>query len=463
MESSDNAPAVFSIDANFVIQCKPAQDLDWGALTPASEVVLLVTRTVQNELDRLKQDGNSRRSKKARAFSTLMRSMVADAAFQLEVKSKNPRIIYRLAPKLEPDRSPLFGADLAQPDDRLIDETFTAASVYPTVRVLTHDTGPQLTARHLGVAYTPIPDEWLLEPEPNTATKVVIDLQRRVSALESARPEIELRLEGWSIENGPLTFEWARYGEFPDEMTQLYIDWMLQSNPFTSLASPRVGFGVYASVGNEERLNKDYANDYESWKDSLPASFTRIGKHITQYARAATSTLNISNTGSVPAENLEIEWNLDVGRFLAPKVVKVVAGKAPIPEVKLPNAPEPPQRRGLLEHIGYASQLSGMRTLPQILKDQRRERDKFYWKPERPKAEKSSWVLECEEFRHKKKPKKFDFRVCSDADIRNGTITITAHASNMAEPAILRVPFSLKVVDGDIKKAFSEWTERYDT
>ena len=461
----DNIPplsaAVFSVDANFIIQCKQPSELNWRDVTPADDIILLVTRTVQHEIDRLKQDGNSRRSRKARTFSSLMREMIGAEGFESVAKERAPTVRYRLAPRLDPNRTKPPELDLSVPDDRLVEETLAASAVegLENVSILTHDTGPQLTALHSGVPFVSIPDSWLLEPEPSAATKSVNALERRISLLERSVPEIEVSLEGWLASDGPLELSWNQYGAISDELSERFVAWMIETNPYRPLAEPKAAFDRYVSIGSEDRRNRDYQEKYEAWKEKLPSAFQRIARHIVKYEPAPTSAISIRNSGSVPAENLSIEISVQGALLESPKVANVVAGRKAAPDIKLPTAPTPPERYSLL-NPGFGMTPYEGPTLAGILRDQKTDRATFYWKPERPKNEASLWHLECEEFRHKMKPKIFNLRIMPDGEAHSGTLSVTAHASNLPDPVSLLVPFRMTVLEGDMSAAFTEWAVR---
>jgi hypothetical protein len=461
MDITPRPATVFSVDANFIIQCKPPNELNWGDVTPADDIILLVTRTVQHEIDRLKQDGNSRRSRKARTFSSLMREMIGAEGFESVARAGAPTVRYRLAPRLNPNRAKPPELDLSIPDDRLVEETLAASAVdgLEDVAVLTHDTGPQLTALHAGVPFVAIPDSWLLEPEPSAASKSVAALERRISLLERSVPEIELALEGWVASDGPLKLSWNQYGNISDELSERFVAWMLETNPYRPLSEPRVAFDRYVSVGSESRRNRDYQEEYDAWKEKLPAAFQRIARHIVKYEPAPTSAISIKNSGSVPAENLSIEISVRGALLESPKIANVVAGRKAAPDIKLPPAPTPPERYSLLNPSFGMTPYDGP-TLAGILRDQKTDRATFYWKPERPKNEASLWHLECEEFRHKMKPKVFSLRIKPDGEARSGTLSVTAHASNLPDPVSLLVPFKMSVLEGDMSAAFTAWAAR---
>src|SRR4030095_2804757 len=67
-----------------------------------------------------------------------------------------------------------------------------ATSADVSVRLLTHDTGPIATANGVGVPILPVPDEWLLPPEPNEKDKRIATLESEVAHLKQTEPQFTI-------------------------------------------------------------------------------------------------------------------------------------------------------------------------------------------------------------------------------------------------------------------------------
>src|SRR5437762_9334064 len=81
-------------DSNVFLQCKPLTDVDWKTQTSASEIRLLISSTIQREIDRLKGDGRGRRADRARKTATLFRSIfrAADGTVIIREDRKSTRL-----------------------------------------------------------------------------------------------------------------------------------------------------------------------------------------------------------------------------------------------------------------------------------------------------------------------------------------------------------------------------------
>lgn len=77
-------PIFLFVDTNFFLQLKVPRDLPWSSVSANQNIVLFVPRAVQKEISRLKSDGNTRRSKRARAAAALL-MRIAQSAGETEV------------------------------------------------------------------------------------------------------------------------------------------------------------------------------------------------------------------------------------------------------------------------------------------------------------------------------------------------------------------------------------------
>jgi len=66
---------VIFLDTNIFIQCREIEQLPWGELFEKEKhIILVIPRTVLEEIDRFKQEGNSRRAKRARKANSFIES-----------------------------------------------------------------------------------------------------------------------------------------------------------------------------------------------------------------------------------------------------------------------------------------------------------------------------------------------------------------------------------------------------
>jgi predicted ribonuclease YlaK len=157
-------------DTNFFIQCREGSQLNWSKLFPDEQnIVLVIPKAVADEIDRQKQDGNTRRAKKARKANSFFREIILSEEGRVKIKDKKPTVEATFSPPdLESCSLPNF-LDLGRNDDQIIAEILRYKATKPGQEpsLLTHDTNPLRTAKLCGLSFVVIPDEWLLEAEPD--------------------------------------------------------------------------------------------------------------------------------------------------------------------------------------------------------------------------------------------------------------------------------------------------------
>ena len=92
-------------DNNFFIQCLLPEQLDWSSFTDFDEVILIVTRPVQKEIDWQKNRGGDRLGRRARKIASVLRSIVQNSANELTVNDASPVVKLRLRVDLRPRQS----------------------------------------------------------------------------------------------------------------------------------------------------------------------------------------------------------------------------------------------------------------------------------------------------------------------------------------------------------------------
>jgi rRNA-processing protein FCF1 len=144
-------------DSNVFLQCKALDELPWSELLEAEHIDLLIGAPVQDEIDRLKNDGNARRARHARDINSLFRQVLASPQEAVTIREQALRIVLRFAPPLAPARASAASLDLKRPDDQLIDEVMQVRRTEPKAQILSDDTGMILRARRHGVPVLAVP------------------------------------------------------------------------------------------------------------------------------------------------------------------------------------------------------------------------------------------------------------------------------------------------------------------
>jgi hypothetical protein len=89
-------------DTNVFLQCRALHEMPWREAVAAGAVDLWIAAPVQDEIDRLKGDGNQRRARRARDANRLFRDILDAPQEALTVRESGPRVTLRFAPSCPP-------------------------------------------------------------------------------------------------------------------------------------------------------------------------------------------------------------------------------------------------------------------------------------------------------------------------------------------------------------------------
>lgn len=317
------ATAIFP-DTMVLIHYQPKK-LPWAQLAGDTSVEVKVVPRVTSEIDEHKE----------RAHSGVLRRRAITAQqllLECDGKEMSPGVPLELIPFDAPGPLPDARLDPNVPDDRILASILRYKADNPQQRVVlfTADAGPQSKAKHLGLACKFIGTEHRLKHEDDPE---VIELKRTVAALEKrVDPEPILSV---SFEDGEahraLSVRLFRYSEaWLEDQFKMAEEHM--NGP--AMEAKRV-----ASIFSATHLPATKADEQQYLK-KMREYLEAYGRHRDVACRTFKVSLKLTNTGSAPAEEVEIN-------FQTPKHVSLLARD------NLPFVPEPPELKGrsLLESL----------------------------------------------------------------------------------------------------------------
>lgn len=458
----------FFADTNLFLQCRDLGELPWSDVAEGQDILILVPRTVQREIDRLKSTGNSRRARRARKTTSLLRQIIGTPGSKHVVRQKSPRVVLSFPPRPDPKRDRPADLDLSEPDDRIIDEALAYATTHPDedVRLLTHDTNPMLTAQHCGLRYIPIPDDWLAPPEPDAQDKAIAELKRRLGALENRHPQIEI--EVLDVSDDPISelkINTTVFDALPRDEIDRLVDEIQSRHPMARKfgrrdRSSKALFGEldYDPLANAiswvpptgEEIERYRQVEYPKWLDEVRRFFEDLPGELSSPTRRAVVSFEVTNGGMRPAENVVLEIEAKGGLLLIPPRVHDEDGHADPPALAVPSPPLPPESKPVtygtshLPLVGNSLDDIARRVLAARAPpgDRPKDRYAFYWKDGSEIEFTTEWAFTCEEFRHKADPEYFNavVYVPQSANLTDGALTCRVTASNLPEPAITTLP-----------------------
>ena len=135
-------------DSNLFLQCKSIKELPWHEISDSENIQIIISRPLMEEIDRLKQDGNKRRAKKARKANSFLKEIIRSEEGTIEIRTSDPSVILSfLVPESRDKMAECL--DLSTADDRIVNEalSFRSKNKDSEVKLFTHDTNPMLTAK----------------------------------------------------------------------------------------------------------------------------------------------------------------------------------------------------------------------------------------------------------------------------------------------------------------------------
>ena len=319
-------------DTNLFIQCRALGELGWTAWKEFDEVHLIVSRPVQSEIDKHKNQGGARLARRAKAATSLLREILGDEAGHKVVREAGPtvKLFIRLELKENPDLSDRL--DYREPDDRLVRtaDAFLQQNPDTDARILTHDTGPMASARMVGVPVEAIPDDWLLPPESTEAEKKIKELEGEIARLKKTEPNIRIRCVLYSDheETEKIEIEVPRYLALTEEEVSGLMGRIASRFPMatefgsqepgerdTHMRTALRGFAnqVFVPATNEE-ISSYKNKKYPEWIEGCKEILCDYHNLLERRARPPTFIFSITNDGTRPAKDALITIEAK-GRF----------------------------------------------------------------------------------------------------------------------------------------------------
>jgi len=465
------------LDTNVLIQCRVLDQLPWREISKNEDISLLISRPVQEEIDLMKHDGNSRRAKRSRAATTLIRSILLSEISKVVIQDSGPHVEVAFAPPIALKESPFSFLDLSKIDDRIIVEAIYYRDQHPQehVALLTHDTQPMVTSKQCGLTLIAVPDTWLLPPEPDNRDKRIIELESKLQKLGNNYPIINIAFKDMNDDNLHVAcFNVMCYPSLSSQEIEELAKLVVQRNPITTefaQQAPRINptkntvidlFNINVIPGHyappsEEEIRKYTKELYPQWVEDVKNFFKSFPSKMEFPTREHRFYVSINNDGYAPAENVLVEFSLSGGLFLIP--IDDKDKRTETSPLELPKPPIPPRGRWVHSLSAFESMVTSARAqiypwnnnlnVPRdfsFYQPKKHDKNAFYWKPNRPARPVTTWDFECDDFRHKIEPEVFKIRIgVPDVDRPvNAILECRVSARNLHDPVVDSLPVKVK-------------------
>ena len=349
------------LDTNVLMQCRKLDQLPWHEVSNDENIFLLISRPVQEEIDRMKHQGNARRGQRSRAATTFIRNMLLSESSETVIRASGPHVEVGFAPPISLKENPSPFLDLSRTDDRIIAEAICYRDQHPEedVALLTHDTQPMVTSKYCGLAFIMVPDTWLLPPEPNERDKKIAELEGKLQKFEKNFPVIKVAFNdasGNPLHTASLNVQW--YPKLSEQEIEGLVRLVVSHHPIaTDFArpTPRINQIKLACLDTlmplgvqrrykpptEEEIRKYTLELYPEWVENVKNFFKSLPSQLESPTWEYQFSVSINNDGYSPAENVLVEFTISGGLLLMP--INDEDKSAEASPLVLPKPPSPSQ------------------------------------------------------------------------------------------------------------------------
>ena len=439
-------------DTNFFLHYKPLSEIDWSAYRDFDQVEIVVCRTVQREIDRLKGGRDGRRNRRARKTASEFLEIAQHGP--KEQKAVDPCVVLRLYDKTRPKQDFADTLDYDQSDDQIIGylALFRDDNPWVDARLLTRDSGPILTASNLGIPCEVLDENWLLPPETDDRDREIRELQKQVVEFQAQEPRFQIHCD--RQESNRPDHAKVPYNVFcpldPEERDLLL-------NRLQVLYPPTVvrSHGVPASA-----IKKYEEEEYPEWITKCQEAMVEFHSDI-QRDHFPEITFEIDNIGSRPATNARIDIQVkgDFGITLPLADLKA----RPLYRRKLPPLPPAHPKPVLFGGFSQEREWPAIRgpLLPMLNPTPpRRDKEVFYYY-DTPKDDTpvNSISLTCDLWRHAMAPQAFTVRIVPSITYIEvtGEVICTVHADNLTKPEVFKLVVTLSPEHQSALSLAREW------
>ena len=359
------------LDTMLYLHFRPVEDTDWPTVVDADAVVIIVPRITVQELDKHKNSHPSRKIRdRAKSFLVKLEEWAKEEDGSMI--RENVRLKYMPSwPKVNLTEQ---GLSSESADDLLVAATIDYRdNVTSGVVLVSDDSTPRLTARHLGIGTLAPTDELRLPEELTAAEKENKELKRQLQKLAGALPVLSAQF-GYGQDGAkraefmltpPLVFPEKGITDAIEGLREEYPHYTAPESPKKKSLSATGDFAGRAAqlkakhsstrVGGSGAITgEEYARanrDVDTYLSSYRTYMTKKWEWANERLRTIALVIEIVNTGTAPAEDVDVFFHFPDG-------LRVWAGDIESQEPGEPSQPTPP-RTPIAKVLGNMSRMVG--------------------------------------------------------------------------------------------------------
>lgn len=325
------------LDTNIFIHCIDFEQIDWRALSECDDdFTIMIAPVVMDELDKHKRNANQKIAKRVKKVQSKIEGIIESP------EKGQMRVTYIMVRPLESTFSSHYLSRQDQDDNVLatILEFIAKTNNGDSVLLFTNDLGPRLKAKTIGISARSVPDQYMVVNEVDEVEIKNRELQKELNEFKNRAPVVSLLFKDHST---LLTHCYEATVLTKDEFIAKAMQKVERENPPLFFVDPDKDNGSsLAAIASLMRgpfpVRKDQVDQFnESMKDY----FAKYRECMAEYydvhifhQNMVSIKLLLANTGTAPAENIDIELHFPDGFELI--------DKEGLPEK--PNLPSVPHR-----------------------------------------------------------------------------------------------------------------------
>jgi hypothetical protein len=345
-------------------------------------------------------------------------------------------------------------------------------------RLLTHDTGPMMAAKSLGLSIETIRDDWLLPPENNETERENIRLKNQIVQLRKQEPQFNIKCvdnEGKEVKCLKLIAN--IYEPLSQDDVSKYVNMLKARFPIetefnrrepkpTIINSLAIAFGekYHFEPASAEAIAKYEDQEYPKWVQDCYDTLSTLHELLQQSVGQPTFEFVVANDGTRPGNDTLVVIRTKGNFKICPPPYRDqddYSESDGLTEPSIPSPPDPPRgrwigTRTLLDQALYGLNFGDVHRvldstsfpgIPYLPEKPRRDPNGFYYKPVRITEPDEEFRLECEQWRHGTDYESFNGEIFFDKESTNiaGMLECVIHAENLSEPTIKKVPVRIEV------------------
>ncbi len=301
------------LDTNIFHEFKPITEIDWVNEMGTSEVCLVVTSVVVQELDKHKSGNNSRLKKKARKWTAFLENL--DVRSDNEIRRNVTLRLDLSEPKENTFHEYNLSANVA--DDRLLAKAieFAKQNESDNVAVISDDSAVRLKARGHNLIVPTLSENNRLEHESDPVIQELNQLRIEIARLQNTQPKLRLgfrdaigNLSNLLHTNNDFSMSLISKAELDNliKSKRDKLQYLREERPLDNdLLSAFASTALFSKVVTGSQIDQYYCKleEYlEHYRDYLlDSSLAHVFPH-----RSIQLNLFLMNEGSIPAQNVEI-------------------------------------------------------------------------------------------------------------------------------------------------------------